>query len=222
MPHIFIDESGQFGKDGSNDVFVVASFAIADPRRTYNRFQRWQREKFPRKLRNQPEIKFSDVRITESLRLKTLQHIAGLGVRVHFTYLRKENIPAGYQYKGVLKSGHLYSHVIAETVGLYLPLSDMELRVFCDQRHLKGISQNEFKQGLQAHLLPLVPPGTAVQVEMVDSTTNPNIQIADWIAGALSHYLNGKPRGESYYQVLGNNLIGEGKELFRNSYIVRL
>jgi hypothetical protein len=219
MPHIFLDESGQFGKEAGNDVFVVASFTVADPRRSYNRFRRWQREKFPKKLRHQPEIKFSDVRITENLRLKTLKSIGNLGVRIHYTYLRKDNIPGDYRYKGVLKSGHLYSHVIAETIGLYLPLNDLELRILCDQRHLKGISQKEFKQGLQAHLLPQVPHGTVVQVAMVDSTTNPNIQIADWIAGALGRYLNEKPLGQGYYQILKNNIAGRGKELFKDNWV---
>ena len=49
---------------------------------------------------------------------------------------------------------------------------------------------------------------------MVDSTTNANIQIADWISGALARYLEQKPFGKEYYEILKNNVIGEGKELF--------
>ena len=49
---------------------------------------------------------------------------------------------------------------------------------------------------------------------MIDSTTNANIQIADWIAGALYRYLEGKPNGDEYYKILKNNFLDDGKEFF--------
>jgi len=51
---------------------------------------------------------------------------------------------------------------------------------------------------------------------MIDSTTNCNIQIADWISGALAWFLEEKNLGKECYQVLKNNLLGDGKELFKN------
>ena len=50
---------------------------------------------------------------------------------------------------------------------------------------------------------------------MVDSTASVNVQIADWIAGALARYLEKGHLGEECFKILKGNIIGEGIELFR-------
>jgi len=61
-----------------------------------------------------------------------------------------------------------------------------------------------------------LPQKSVIQIEMVDSTANTNIQIADWITGALAWFLENKHLGNECYQILKNNLLGEGKELFKD------
>lgn len=219
MPYIFLDESGQFTKQDHEKYFVVGSFTVGNIRRTEKMFRSWMRTKFPQKIRTQPEVKFSEVKITESLRTKTLKFISDLDVRIYYSYLLRKNIPSSYWEHNKLQSGLLYTNIIGETLEMYLPIHDSEFRVFCDQRHLKGIRQSEFKRILSARLLPQVPKNTIIQTEMVDSTTNTNIQIADWISGALARYFEKKSLGTEYYQILKNNILGEGKELFRDSKI---
>lgn len=217
MPYIFLDESGQFTRHIDGKYFVIGSFTIGNPRRTEKQFRSWQRTRFPRKLRYQPEVKFSEIKIKDKLRLKTLKFIANLDVRIHFLYLMKQNIPSDYKKEDKLeKSGLLYTNIIGETLEMYLPVTDKEFRVFCDKRHLKGIKRSEFKKILIARLLPQLSRDSVVQVEMVDSASNVNIQIADWISGALAWYLEEKRLGKECFQILKNNLLGESKELFKN------
>ncbi len=217
MAHIFIDESGQFVKHNHDEYFVVASFTVGDPHRTEKRFLSWQHNRFPRKQQNQSEIKFSEVNITHRLRLKTLQYISDLDVRIRFTYLRRQNIPNTFRKNETVSSGELYTQVIGETLEMYLPTTEQEFRVFCDRRQLKGITEGQFRTALKARMLPNLPANSIVQILMIDSTTNRNIQIADWIAGALARYLEKKPLGTEGYNILKNNIIGEGKELFSPS-----
>ena len=188
MAHIFLDESGQFTKHNNEKYFVVASFIIGNPRRTEKKFRSWHRTKFPRKLRCQPEIKFSEIRIENNLRLKTLKFIADLDVRIYYVYLLRKNIPMDYYRKEKLQSGHLYTNIIGEALEMYLPANDLEFRVFCDKRHLKGIKRLEFKEILKARLLPQMSSNSIVQIEMIDSQQNANIQISDWIVGLNSKY----------------------------------
>lgn len=216
MPHIFLDESGQFTRRSDEKYFVIGSFTVGNPRRTEKQFRSWQRTRFPRKLRYQPEIKFSEIKIQDGLRLKTLKFIANLDVRIHFSYLAKQNIPVDYRKKDKLESGLLYTNIVGETLEMYLPITDKEFRVFCDKRHLKGIKRSEFKKILTARLLPKFSQGSLVQIEMVDSASNPNIQVADWISGAIAWYLEKKRLGNDCYRTLRNNLLGEGKELFKD------
>lgn len=214
MAFIFLDESGQFNKLDHEQYFVVASFTVGKPRRTDKSFAGWRTSKFPRRIRYQSEIKFSDVDITDDLRLRTLRHIANLDVRIRYVYLLRDNIPDSYKSEKILQSGKLYTNVIGDLLDMYLPTSDRELRIFCDQRQLKGISRPQFKSILEARLRPHVTPQTIIQIEMIDSTSNRNIQIADWIVGALAAYIEKKPLGDEYFKILKNNLLDDGKELF--------
>lgn len=94
----------------------------------------------------------------------------------------------------------MYTNVVGETLEMYLPISDREFRLFCDKRHLKGIKRSEFKKFLEARLYSQLPSGTAIQIEMLDSITNSNIQIADWISGALAWHLEKKKIGEECFR----------------------
>lgn len=217
MAHIFLDESGQFTKHDNEQYFVVGSFMTGDCRRTEKRFKSWHSSKFPKKFRNQPEIKFSEVKISDELRLKTLKMISNLDVRINYTFLKRENIPEEYHKNGKLNTGILYTQVVGKTLELYTPTSDPEFRVFCDQRHLKGIKRSEFKELISARLLPLLPKGAIIQIEMIDSTTDANIQIADWISGSLARYHEKKELGSECFDILGNNIIS-CDELFKEHW----
>ena len=216
MSFIYIDESGQFKKSNDGEFFVVASFTVGDSKRTEKRFKSWLKEKFPKKMRSQPEIKFSDATIKDELRIKTIKFIANLDVIIRYSFLKRANIPEGYIRKEKIKSGELYTHIVGDVLEKYLPITDHEFRAFCDQRHVKGITKAKFKSILEAQIRPKLPKNTIIQIEMVDSTSSANIQIADWITGALAHYLEGKKNGKLYFDILKNNIIAEGNELFKD------
>lgn len=216
MPFIFLDESGQFKKQFHEDYFVVGSFTVGNYRRTEKQFKSWQKSKFPKKLRYLPEIKFSKIQVSDELRIKTVKFIADLDVRIHYVFLSKNIIPYNYYRKDNLQSGVLYTNVVGELLEMYLPINDKEFRVFCDQRHLKGIKRSKFKEILRGCLLPKLPNNSNVQIEMIDSTTNTNIQIADWIVGSIAWYLEKKPLGDELFKIFKNNLLKvDGKELFK-------
>ncbi len=216
MPHIFIDESGQFTKHNHERYFTIASFTTNDTRRTAKGFRAWCKSRFPKKMRGQNEIKWSATGITNELRLKTLRYISRLGIKIHFTYLLHENIPSDYKYKDKLRSGLLYTNIVGELLDDYLPVSDKDFQVFCDRRRLSGIPESEFKKVLLARMLPNLPIDSIIQIKMIDSGSNPNIQIADWIAGALSRYLENGHQGEEFYNILKNNIVKRGRELFQS------
>ncbi len=212
--HIFLDESGQFTKHNHEEYFVVASFTVGDPRRTAKRFRNWMRSRFPRKMRTQSEIKWSATGIDEKLRLRTVRFIASLDVRIRYVYFLREHIPVAYKAKGKLESGLLYTNVIGEALEMYLPPDEKQFLVFCDHRHLKRMTGADFRRVLEARLRPQTSADTLIRVQMVDSTTDANIQIADWLAGALARYLEKGTNGESYFSALKNNILGAGRELF--------
>lgn len=212
--YIFLDESGQFTKHNHEEYFVIGSFTVGDPKRTAKDFRSFYVKHFPKKMKNQSEIKWSATGISDKLRLKTLKYISKLDVRIRYIYLLRNNIPVEYRKKDKLKDGLLYTNVVGELLDLYLPTTDSDFRIFCDQRKLSGIKKSNFKKIIKTRVLPNLPKNSIVQIETVDSSSNINIQIADWISGAIAKYLEKGHLGEEYYTILKGNIIGEGKELF--------
>lgn len=216
---IFFDETGQLTSSKDGKYFLIASFTVGDPRRTEKRFRSWQQSRFPKKLRYLAEIKFSNNGIDEKLRLKTIGQIAKLDVRIRYVYLSRQNIPTEYILHGKTRAGHLYTELVSLAIKAYLPISDRNLQICCDQRNLKGITKPEFVETITTKLLPHLAPKPIIQVEMVDSTTNVNIQIADWIAGVLGKYHNHEPGGEEMFRILQNNILDSGVELFKDYWL---
>ncbi|MGI8419415.1 MAG: hypothetical protein ACR2LN_02105 [Candidatus Levyibacteriota bacterium] len=88
---IYLDETGDFFK-GKEKYFIIATFTVGDPQRIANAFRRWQRNKFPKKIKTQSEVKFNDAHLTDDLRIKTIAFIAKQDVRIFYTFLNKRNI----------------------------------------------------------------------------------------------------------------------------------
>lgn len=214
--HIFLDESGNFTKHNHEEYFVIGSFTVGDQRRTDKEFRKWFRTKFPKKMRGQSEVKWSAAGISEDLRLRTLKHIAKLDVRIKYGYLLRSRIPSSYRNKkNKIDSGVLYTNIVGEVLEQYLPTDEKEIHIFCDRRSLKGMTKQDFESAIIAKLLPYCSPDTLIQVEMIDSVTNGNMQIADWISGALARYLEKGRLGEDCYKIFKNNFLSEGKEFFK-------
>ncbi len=212
--YIFLDESGQFTKHNQEEYFVIGSFTVGNQRVTSKSFKSWIHKKFPRKMRTQSEIKWSATGISDELRFRTVKYISKLNVRIRYGFLLRKNIPSTYRKKRKLDSGILYANIIAETLQTYLPIDEKEIHIFCDRRSLKDMTKSEFESYITERLLPLCSPGTFIRVQMIDSTSNANIQIADWISGAIARYLEKGKNGEDYFRVFKNNFLDKGKELF--------
>lgn len=217
MPTVFVDESETFKVCKGQEYFVIATFTVGDPERTAKALKKWQKKKFPKAKRRQSEIKFSETGISDDLRIRTMKYISSLDVRIHYGFLRCDQLPASSFDKHGIREGYLYTQILGEVLETYFPISDRIFMARCDKRQLKNLKKSEFIEILRARLLPLASTGTMIDVKQIDSTSDPNIQIADWIAGAIASYLNKKPLGKHYYDILKDNIIGMPIELFKQN-----
>lgn len=216
--YIFIDESGNFSKD-KDGCFIVGGFITSDPKRTSKSFRKWQHTKFTnKKLRFRNEVKFSDTRLTERMRLKTLRYFVKQDIRVFYSFLKPQNIPLDYRRKKGLESGRLYAEIVAQTLNLLLPTTDLGFRVFRDNRQLKRVTKTEFNKIIALSLLPRLPAKVKFEVRAIESGRNPNIQIADWICGALYRYYCGGKNAKDYFLILKNSIIASD-ELFKDYWL---
>jgi len=214
MSYIFIDESGQYKKYYHKSYFVIAAFSVVDPKISAKRFRSWCRDHFPRKMRDQNEIKWSTSSIDYNLRLRTLKIISKLDMSINFVYLHYRNIPVNYYRKGKLLSGLLYTDMIHTLLVPYLKTNSPDIRIFCDQRELGDISLVEFRKVLETSLAKTIKIRTGLQIDMVNSTSNVNIQIADWIVGAIASYLEKEVNGRQFYGIISGHIIQSKKDFF--------
>ncbi len=217
MLYIFIDESGQFVKTTHERYFVMACFEVTEPRKTRKHFRAWCKSKFPKRLRFQSEIKFSDSSISYPLRLQTLHFIAKLGIKVRYVYFKIENIPHEFWRKEKLESGFLYLYTITNLLDRYVPFN-CSISIICDQRNLRGISVSQFKHSLIEHIFSTnlgLNMGSNAEVRIENSMVETNIQIVDWIVGAIARFLNNKPFGVECFEIIESILAEPGIELFR-------
>ena len=213
--YIFIDESGDLGGKQS-EFFVVGGFITNEPKRTARVFRKWRKIKFTnKKLRYRTELKFSDTRLTEEMRLKTLGNLAQSDIRIFYVFFKVKNIPENYRNKKGVETGLLYTEIIEQALRFLLPAGDLEFRVYRDFRQLKGVSQARFNELLKIGLSPNFSKKTVVQLEAVNSADNTNIQIADWICGALFRYYNKGKNGEKYFSLFKNSIV-VAEELFKD------
>jgi len=218
MPSIYLDESGNLTKNNGGQ-FITASFSVGGPKRVINAFRRTQKNKFPKQLRAQAEVKFNNSTLDDNLRRRMLLALTEQDIRIFYTHLATANIPDEYMGKDrgkgskVQESGQLYLEIVASTLELYLPLSSTEFHVYRDRRSTKGMTTQEFNDTLCTRLLPSLPAKALCQIEAVDSTTNALVQVADWICGALARYHEGKENGQEFYTILKPYIV-EQKELF--------
>ena len=112
-----------------------------------------------------------------------------------------------------------YTHVVGETLASYFPHPETQFQILCDHHHIKGYRKSEYLSLLHTRLIPLLSANSFLSIEMIDSTSNSNVQIADWIASSLAAYLNKKPGGDQYFAILKNNIIGLGAEFFAEPWL---
>ena len=97
---------------------------------------------------------------------------------------------------------------------MHLPIRDREFRAFCDKRHLKGLDESAYRDILKLLVTPLLEKGALTQFEMTDSTESANIQIVDWLAGALARFHNQNLDGKMFFEILTRTANIKGLELF--------
>lgn len=211
--HIFLDESGNF--KGDKGCFIVGGFITSNPKETAKAFRKWQHLKFPKKVCHQTEVKFSASGLSDKLKTKTLLYLSKQNIRIFYTFLNTRNIPLEFQKTKELETGRLYAEVIAETLRLLFPTADQEFRIFLDERRLKNLTRAKFKESLRFDLLPRMPAKSVLQIEILDSTSNQNIQIADWICGALYRYHTKGKNGQIFFDTLRNSIL-ISEELFKD------
>jgi hypothetical protein len=185
---ISIDESGDLGfTNHSSPYFVIAALIVHDPLAIRRCFAKVRRNKLKKKYRELPEFKFNNS--GPEIKKRILSCIASANVDIAYCVLRKEQVYPHLRSNHQIVYNYLTGSLISHVIQRFYDGSRIEITV---DKSLNGIQREAFDQYLvyktfeknQVNDLGEIQ----IDIEHADSRSEPCIQAADFIAGALHHY----------------------------------
>lgn len=197
---IYLDESGDlgFGPRSSRN-FVLAAIIARDPETVRKCIKRVRQQKLPKKYKTIPELKFHNS--SQTIRTRVLDCVARTDTDVAYVVLRKHQVYERLESKPSILYNYLCGSLISKIITTY-KLEDL-VKVFVE-KSLYGFERDKFDNyltwktclGNHSEELNIDPP----EIVHVDSRQDRCIQVADFVAGAISHmYSMDDP---SYYNTI--------------------
>ncbi|WP_342274498.1 DUF3800 domain-containing protein [Spiroplasma endosymbiont of Phycita roborella] len=187
MVFIILDESGTLSINNRHKYFVIAGYICKDIRKVkfiYNKVKNNLKES----LKNKIEIKATDLNVTEKAifinQLLTLNDVKLIGI-----YINAKNPKLLKNIKHIADKYNFLTKVmlnkIFENIKEYFE-DESEINFRIDERQDKGLFPNGLEQYLKQNWkLCNVNENIKLNVKYLDSKTNLDIQMADYIANII-------------------------------------
>ena len=185
---IYIDESGDLGfTEKASPYFVIAALIVHEPLAIRRCFAKIRRNKLRKKYRELPEFKFNNS--SPEIKKRILACIASADVDIAYCVLRKEQVYPHLRSNHQIVYNYLTGSLISHIIQRFSIFGDVEITV---DKSLNGIQREAFDQYLVYKTFEknqtYDPAAIRIDIEHADSRTEPCIQAADFIAGALHYY----------------------------------
>jgi len=137
--HMFIDESGDLGKQSNH--FVIAALIVKDPALLDRIIKNMRRNKFKKKLKNAQEIK-ANKSSPDIIKYMLNQLNAIPETRVCYIVLKKEKLYSNY----LLNDKHKLYNYVAGKLAEHVILQDADLLVRIDKSKGKQMLRDDFNR----------------------------------------------------------------------------
>jgi len=197
---IYLDESGDLGfKPRSSKFFVLAAIIARDPEKVSRCIKRVRQQKLSKKYKTVPELKFHNS--SQTIRKRVLDCVAGTDTDIAYVVLRKNQVFERLKSKPSILYNYLSGSLISKIITAY----NLEglVKVFVD-KSLYGFERDNFDNyltwktciGNHSEDQNINPP----EIVHIDSRQDRCIQVADFVAGAISHKYS--MEDPSYYNAI--------------------
>jgi hypothetical protein len=201
--YVFLDEAGNL-RDDRNRHAVLVAFVTDQPKVTRKCFVRARQAKLPTKYQHYAEIKFSDRVIPDDFKKHVLRQLARTEIQIYALVVVKEHLPPEFRIQA---EGIIYCHLVGQLLELCGLEESNEVYLFLDRRSLQGLTRQEFDARLRHRLLCQLREGVRLEIQHPDSTTNVNVQVADFLCGAIFRkYERGN---QEHYALIERRIIAE-------------
>ena len=202
--YIYIDESGDFGSiKKSSKYFLIALVTSRDNRQFDIFMRRLRSRKLPKKERKLPELKATLA--TKSFPKYFYSHLKELDFKVVAVTLDKKDIPSHLRKE----EGIIYLRMIEQGLVPLVKQKSNNYLITIDRKHFKKMSKEAFNLALKDFLLVEQHLKVPVTIHQIDSTTNRNIQFADFMVYAFGRKYNF--RDNTWYNMIKGKIVAEVK-----------
>ena len=205
--YVFIDESGDLGRFGTN-YFVVAGVVVDDPVKLKRVIKKARQRKLKKKIRELPELKAN--KTNKVVRNYILSKIASADVKIFAIVVDKSKImPHLYEVKD-----RLYNYIFGILINELASDEYSSMRIIVDKKHTNTLIRENFNDYIQWKIRSR-HPNISVEIKHLDSQSTPELQAVDFIAWAILRKFN--VGDDEYYRIIEEKIINQGRmELWKN------
>jgi hypothetical protein len=201
--YVFVDESGDLGKHGSN-FFVIACLSTTNVKPLGRIIKKIRQRRLKKKLRELPEIKANSS--TPKIRKEILRKVAACDCKIDIIVIDKKQIKE-YLYEAKSK---LYNYLF----GLLIEDMDLQkshLEIIIDKKDSNYLIREDLNQYIYKKIA-YNHSCNHINIKHEASHNNQALQIVDFIAWAV--YRKFSYKDETYYKII-NQKIGTLKQLWK-------
>lgn len=207
--YIYIDESGDLGSARKSKRYFLIALSVTKDNRQFDIFmKRIRKRRLSKKERKSSELKAFEA--SETILQYFYSHIGKLDFQIIAIRLDKKEIPSQLRKE----EGILYIQMIEKGLEALIKQKPDKIIITVDRRHHKNVTKEAFNLTLKDFLLVDKEFKKPVVIHQIDSTTNRNIQFADFIVYAFSRNYNFGD--DNWYNLLKSKIIKEIEIKFDN------
>lgn len=202
--YIYIDESGDFGSIKKSKKYFLIALVASKSNRQFDIFmRRVKSRKLSKKQRKVTELKGHLA--SKSFLKYFYSHLQKLDFKIVAAILDKKEIPVQLKKE----EGIIYLQMLEQGLEPLLKQSADKFSITIDRRHYRKITKEAFNLSLKNFLLFNHRLKVPITIHHLDSTTNRNIQFADFITYAFSKKYNFQDDG--WYNMIKDKILEEIK-----------
>ena len=204
--YIFIDESGDLGRFGTN-YFTIAGLVVDEPISLRRIIKKARQRKLKKKIKELPELKAN--KTNKVIRKYILSKVASSECQIFAIAVDKSMImPRLYEVKD-----RLYNYICGILVNEIVSNYDL-VHIIIDKKHTNTLIRENFNH----YLIKKIKSRhnrIIIDISHRDSQSTPELQVVDFVAWAINRKFN--TGDDEYYRIIENKIINKGRmELWKN------
>jgi len=203
IKHVYIDESGDLGKQGS-EYFIIAAIVTDDPLKLERIVKNVRQRKLKKKIREMPELKAN--KSNRVIRESILKKVRKTDCQIFAIIVEKKKI-----YDRLFNTkDRLYNYICKNLLDKIDAVGIQKLTIVVDKKHTNTLIRKNFDHYIKTSLCR----NCSVEIQHRDSQASKALQVVDFVAWSIHRKFN--HNDNSYWTIIEEKIMNRDKLLLWN------